>query len=170
MPGMKTTPLPENWREARRIRAWELYQQGWPQKQIAAALGVSGGAVSLWVATGRESGVEALRNKPHPGAKPKLTAEQRAQLPELLQRGAPAFGFIGDVWTQARIAAVIKREFGVTYHPDHIGRLLRSIGWSFQKPIERASERDEASIERWREEKWPEIKKKPKTKSERLSG
>lgn len=82
-----------------------------------------------------------LRNKPRPGAKPKLTAPQRAQLPELLARGAPAFSFIGDMWNQERIVAVTKREFGVSYHHDHISRLLRSIGWSYKKPIERISTR-----------------------------
>jgi transposase len=47
---------------------------------------------------------------------------------DLLNQGAEAHGFVGDVWTQQRIAIVIKRIFGVSYHPDHIGRLLRSIG------------------------------------------
>ncbi len=65
---------------------------------------------------------------PAPGAPARLRAEQLAQLPALLVRGAPAFGFIGDVWTRARVAEVIKRQFGVTYHPDHVGRLLRAVG------------------------------------------
>src|SRR5262249_23698572 len=170
MLGMNISPQPTDWREGRRLRAWELYQQGWPQKQIAAALGVSAGAISQWVARGRAGGVEALRNQPRLGAIPKLTHEQRARLPELLLRGAPAFGFLCDVWTQARIASVIKREFGVSYHVDHIGRLLRSLGWSVQKPIERATERNDAVIERWRNQKWPEIKDTPKAKSGPSSG
>jgi transposase len=147
-----------------------LHEQGWPQKQIAEALGVSQGAVSQWIARGREGGADALRNRSHTGATPKLTQQQRDQLPTLLKRGAQAYGFVGDVWTQARIASLIKREFGVSYHVDHIGRLLRSIGWSVQKPIERASERNDAVIERWRTEKWPALKKKPSAKSEPSSG
>ncbi len=111
-----------------------------------------------------------MRNRSRPGAIPKLTEQQRDQLPDLLKRGAEAYGFVGDVWTQARIATVIKREFGVSYHPDHIGRLLRAIGWSVQKPIERATERNDAAIERWRTEKWPAIKKKPKRRAEPSSG
>jgi transposase len=170
MLGMSLSPQPSDWREGRRLRAWELYQQGWPQKQIAAALGVSAGAVSQWIARARADGVEALRKQPRPGATPKLTQQQRVRLPELLRRGAEAYGFVGDVWTQQRIAIVIKREFGVSYHPDHIGRLLRAIGWSVHKPIERASERNDAAIERWRSEKWPEIKKKPNARTEPWSG
>jgi transposase len=170
MLGMSKPPQPNDWREGRRLRARELFQQGWPQKQIAAALGVTPGAVSQWIARGKKGGVDALRNQPRSGATPKLTEQQRKRLPELLLRGAEAYGFLGDVWTQKRIAALIKREFGVSYHPDHIGRLLHAIGWSVQKPTLRASERNEAAIERWRTEKWPAIKKKPKAKAERSSG
>src|SRR5215208_5979269 len=116
MPVMKTTLQPTDWREGRRLRAWDLHQQGWQQKQIAIALGVSQGAVSQWIARGRAGGRDALRNRSHPGATPKLTHQQRARLPDLLLQGAQAYGFVGDIWTQARIAAVIKREFGVSYH------------------------------------------------------
>jgi len=170
MPVMKTTLQPTDWREGRRLRAWDLHQQGWSQKQIAIALGVTQGAVSQWIARGRAGGAVGLRNRSHPGATPKLTQEQRERLPDLLKRGAEAYGFVGDVWTQARIASVIKREFDVRYHPDHIGRLLHAIGWSVQKPIERATERNDAAIERWCSEKWPAIKKKPKTRIVRSSG
>lgn len=170
MPVMKTTPQPTDWREGRRLRAWDLHQQGWSQKQIAVALGVTQGAVSQWIARGRAGGAVALRNRSHPGATPKLTQEQRERLPDLLKRGAEAYGFVGDVWTQARIASIIKREFGVRYHSDHIGRLLHAIGWSVQKPTLRATERNDAAIERWRSEKWPAIKKKPNTRAVRSSG
>ena len=170
MPVMNTTPQPTDWREGRRLRAGALPQQGWSQKQIAVALGVTQGAVSQWIARGRAGGTVALRNRSRKGATPKLTQEQRERLPDLLKCGAEAYGFVGDVWTQARIASVIKREFGVSYHVDHIGRLLRSIGWSVQKPIERATERNDAAIERWRTEKWPALKKRPKTRTAHSSG
>jgi transposase len=170
MLAMSKSPQPTDWREGRRLRAWELYQEGWPQKQIAAALGVSAGAVSQWIARGTAGGLQALRNRPRSGAIPKLSQHQRHQLPGILRRGAQAYGFVGDVWTQERITVVIKREFGVSYHPDHIGRLLRAIGWSVQKPVERASERNDAAIERWRSEKWPALKKKPNAKAEPWSG
>ncbi len=167
---MKPTVQPKDWREGRRLRAWELHQQGWKQKDIAAALGVTQGAVSQWMRRGRAGGVAALRTRTSPGAPPRLTSDQLALLPVLLARGAPTFGFIGDVWTRARVADVIKREFGVAYHPDHIGRLLRAVGWSVQKPVERATQRDEAAIAAWREERWPVIKKKRSRKTAPASG
>ena len=149
-----------DWREWRRLRAAELHEEGWTGREIAAALGVSEGAVSQWLKRLRTGGKEALRAQPPPGPTPRLTEEQRMQLPWLLERGAEAFGFLGDVWTTKRVAAVIEQEYGVRYHPDHVGRLLREAGWSVQKPVTRATQRDEAAIKAWYEERWPEVKKK----------
>src|SRR5258708_2644758 len=103
----KSTP-PNNWREGRRMRAWELHEQGWKQKDIAAALGVTEGAVSQWLKKAREQGMEALRHQPAPGATPKLSPEQRAQLPALLAKGAEAFGFRGQVWTTPRVSQIMR--------------------------------------------------------------
>lgn len=133
-------------KEYRRFRAWELHQEkGWSQRQIAEALGVTQGAVSQWLKRAREGGVEALRRRKAPGAQPRLTAAQKAQLPRLLKRG--------------RVAQVIKSEFGVIYTPRHVGRILDDLNRSLQKPVIRASQRDEEAIQRWTEERWPEIQK-----------
>src|SRR5258708_3854257 len=111
-------PKKADWREERRKRAWVLKQQGWPQKAIAAALGVSEGAVSQWLKRAREEGgVQALSRRPPPGMTARLSAPQRAQLPALLTRGAEAYGFRGDVWTAKRVAQLLVDTFGVRYHP-----------------------------------------------------
>jgi transposase len=161
---------PQEWCEGRRLRAWALKQQGWSQQAIAKALGVTPGAVSQWMRRGREGGIDALRRRPLPGATPKLTGEQRAQLPVLLAQGAEAFGFRGDVSTAKRVTTVIRREFGVRYHPNHVGKLLRAAGWSVQKPIARASQRNEDVIEAWRTERWPTLKKGPTGRAGLSSG
>ena len=169
MPTKKGRP-PRDWREGRRLRALELHEQGWTGKAIAAALGVSQSAVSQWLKRGREGGTEALRAQPPPGRVPRLTAEQRAELPHLLAHGAEAFGFVGEVWTSKRVAAVIADEFGVHYHPDHVGRLLRTAGWSPQQPTRRATQRDEAAIEHWATEQWPALQAKPRRRAAPSSG
>ncbi len=161
---------PVDWREGRRLRAWELLQQGWKQKDIATALGVTQGAVSQWLRRGRDGGVPALRRRTPPGSSPRLTVEQRTQLVAALAQGAPAFGFIGEVWTTKRIAAIIKELFGVSYHPAHVSRLVRALGQSVQLPVTQATQRDEAAIAAWHAERWPALKKRPKQKGERLSG
>ena len=150
-----------DWREGRRLRAFELKKRGWKQAQIADALGVSEGAVSQWMKRAREEGVEGLRHKPPPGATPRLSEQERAKLPELLERGAEAHGFRGEVWTCERVAIVIRREFGVSYHPAHVSRLLKALRQSLQKPQRRAEQRDEEAIERWKEQRWPSLKKGP---------
>lgn len=152
---------PTDWREGRRKRAWGLHAQGWNQIKIAQALGVTQGAVSQWLKAARAGGgEEALRRRPAPGTTPKLTLEQRAELPELLKRGAEYFGFVGEVWTGKRVVQVIENHFGVRYHPEYIPRLLRSIGWSLQKPMRRAIQRNEEKVERWKQEEWPALKKR----------
>jgi transposase len=148
-----------DWREGRRLRAYELKQQGWKQTQIADALGVTEGAVSQWMKRAREEGVEGLRHKPPPGATPRLSEQERTKLPELLAQGAEAYGFRGDVWTCERVAKVIRKEFGVSYHPAHVSRLLKALRQSLQKPQRRANQRDEEAIERWKEKRWPQLKK-----------
>ena len=78
---------PKTWREGRRLRAWELFDRGWSQRQIAQALGVSEGAVSQWLAHARQAGVTALRSRPHPGPQPRLSPEQAARVRDLLRQG-----------------------------------------------------------------------------------
>ena len=163
-------PKKADWREERRKRAWKLKEAGWRQKDSAVALGVSEGAVSQWLTRGRAGGLEALKAHPPKGVTPRLSAEQKAQIPELLAKGAEAYGFRGEVWTASRVAVVIERIFGVRYHRDHVGRMLREAGWSRQQPIERATQRNEAAIKEWSEERWPDSKKKPSRTKQPSSG
>src|SRR5215207_1175772 len=155
-----------DWREGRRLRAFEFKQQGWSQQRIAEALGVSKGALSQWMKRVRDGGgAQALKRRPAPGARPRLSDEQRAKVPELLERGAEAHGFRGDVWTCERVATVIRKEFGISYHPAHVSRLLKALRQSLQKPQRRANQRDEEAIERWKEERWPSLKQGRKRKA-----
>ena len=103
-------PTPTTWKAARRLHAWRLKEKGWPQRQIADALGVSEGAVSQWRTRAHEEGPAALRHRPPPGAPRRLSAEPLARLPALLPRGPEAYGFRGERWTRGRIAAVIQLE------------------------------------------------------------
>src|SRR5947209_8921924 len=85
---------------------------------------------------------------------------QKGLIPEFLWHGAEAYGFRGQVWTCARIARVIEEEFGVRYHKDHVGRLLKDLHWTPQQPIKRAFQRDDEAIQRWRDETWPELRRR----------
>jgi len=151
---------PGDWREWRRFRALQLKQQGWYQRHIAAALGVSEDAVSRWLLRARDGGPDALRSRTSPGRPPKLSAAQKRLIPDFLWHGAEAYGFRGEVWTCARVAQVIEEEFGVRYHKGHVGRLLAELHWTPQVPIRRAIQRDEEAIRRWRAEVWPELRRR----------
>ena len=88
-----------------------------------------------------------------------MSEEQRARLRGLMAQGVKAYGFRGEVWTCERVAEVIRKEFGVSYHPAHVSRLVTAFGLSLQKPIRRANRRDEEAIKRWKQGRWSELKK-----------
>src|SRR4051794_7489091 len=157
-----------DWKEWRRMRALTLHQESWSQRAIAEALGVSEPAVSQWLAAARLGGPDALRSHPPAGRLSKLTADQKWLIPEFLWHGPEAYGFQGQVWTCARIAKVIAEEFGVAYHRDHVGRLLKELKWTPQVPIRRAIQRDELAIQHWRYGVWPELRRRARLERRRL--
>ena len=135
------------------------------------AVGTSRASVTRWRQAYEDDGQEALKAKPHPGRRRRLTAKQRERLARLLLQGASKQGYSTDLWTLARVAEVIAVNFGVEYHPGHVWYVLRSMRWSSQKPERRARERDEQAIATWRQQDWPRIKKRSKNRPKyRVSG
>jgi transposase len=166
---METThPIPPECLEWRRYRALDLNRRGWLQRDIAESLDVSEAAVSQWLARVRDLGPAALRARPVPGHPTKLAPDQRRSIPEFLWHGPEAYGFRGQVWTCARVARVIEWEFGVRYHKDHVGRLLKDLRWTPQQPIRRATQRDDEAIRRWRDEVWPELRRRARSERRAL--
>jgi transposase len=146
-----------------------LSQRGWSQTRIADALGVTVSAVSQWLKRARTQDVSALHHRLPSGRPTKLTAEQRAQLLTLLDQGSQAFGFPDNLWTTKRVAWLIQQHFGVSYHPAHVSRLLRALGWTPQVPDVEASQRDAEAIAEWTETRLPALQKRPKRKDARSS-
>jgi transposase len=144
--------------EQRRLEAAHMFAHGASQAEVARTFGVSAQAASVWYRRWRQGGEPALRAAGRAGRRPRLSAAELEAVAEALGKGPEAFGFDTDLWTLARIAQVIERLTGVRYHPGHVWRLLRRLGWSPQRPARRAAERDEAEIARWRAEEWPRIK------------
>lgn len=146
--------------ERRRQRAISLLEKGHPPVDVARMLAVDRRSVRRWKAAHRKRGAKGIEARPTPGRPPKLDLRGRKRLERRLLQGARAAGYESDLWTCPRIAELIAEEFGVRYHPDHIGRLLRVLGWSPQRPQRRALERNEERIRGWVREDWPRIKKK----------
>lgn len=146
------------YREKRRLRAGELFEQGTANVLIAEALGVSGSAVSMWRGLWEEGGVQALRSLGRPGYPCLLTEDQVQVLVTELDRGAVAHGFENERWTLARVNEVIDRLFGVCFADDSgVWRLLKRIGWSAHRAGRRSAARDPEAIAGFREVTWPSI-------------
>ena len=148
--------------EARRLKAWKLLRDGVAPVDVARRVGVDRRSVRRWRAEGERGGHRALAARPTPGRPPRLDGRQRGKLVACLLEGAEVSGFATDLWTCPRVAELIQRRFRVRYHVDHIGRLLRGLGFSPQKPERRARERDEGAIQGWVREEWPRVKKTPR--------
>ena len=161
MPTVPRRPAAQQERDrlqARRLRAAALFAAGVTQAEIARQLEVSAQAVSVWHARWKEGGTEALRSRGPSGPAPRLSDAQLVTVEQALLDGAGANGFVGELWTLDRIAVVIERLSGVQHHPAHVWALLRHrLGWSVQRPRRRAVERDQAAIDRWVKEDWPQI-------------
>jgi transposase len=132
--------------QRRRLRAVELVEQGESPEDVARFLGCGRSSVYTWLKLARES-LGKLAARPHPGRTPRLDDGQLKELEGLLLQGAVAHGWRTELWTAARAAELIDRHFGVSFHPEHVRKILkRRLRWSSQKPQRRARERDEAAI------------------------
>jgi transposase len=145
----------------RRLRAAELFAEGQRPAQVAEQLQVSVQSASLWHHRWLKEGVEGLTGAGRAGRLPRLSAEQIQAVESALLAGPREHGFRNELWTLSRVAEVISRLTGVSYHPGHVWRILRRLGWTRQKPSRWAAERDPEKVEAWVKERWPELKRGP---------
>ena len=152
--------------EHRRKQAGRLFAAG---KMIPAAIArhlkVSRQSVSRWYREWERGGVRALKGAGRAGRKPRLTDADLRRIERGLKQGPEALGYSTSLWTAQRAAVLITEVCGVRFHPGHVWRLLGQLGWSCQRPAGRALERDEAAIRRWKQQRWPVLKKKPSSKA-----
>ena len=155
--------------ERRRLQAAKLLREGVPQAEVARQVGVHRQSVSRWDQQLQQGGVRALKKAGRAGRKPHLRPEDLRRIERGLKRGPEALGYGTSLWTCWRVAHLIEHECGVKYHPSQAWRILRQLGWSCQRPTGRALERNEEKIRHWKRERWPELKKRPKTRAARSS-
>ena len=153
--------------ERRRMQAAKLLHRGLSQAEVARRAQVSRESVRRWwnqmVIHGSTQG---LRKAGRAGRKPHLQSAELDKLEAILRAGPEKAGFQNGLWTLDRIAQVIRDEFQVEYHSGHVWWILKKkLGWSCQRPVGRARERNEAAIRDWKENLWPALKKKPKKRA-----
>lgn len=153
--------------EERRLAGARMLKRKVAQADVARELGVSRQSVSDWARqlTAVNGAIGKLKAKPL-GRPKRLDAQQCERLSRLLLAGALQAGFATELWTVKRVRAVVQREFGVAYSQSGCWELLRSLGFSPQKPEKRATQRDEQAILAWKRKTWPGLKKKPAARAE----
>src|ERR1700728_1455366 len=147
--------------EQRRLKAAKLLQRGVSQAAVARQLGVGRSSVNRWAQQLEQRGRAGLKKAGRAGRKPRLQDAELAALETALKHGAQALGYETNLLTAPRVARLIEQLYGVRYHPAHVWRILGRLGWSCQRPVGRALERDEPAIKRWKRYRWAQLKKKP---------
>lgn len=147
--------------EKRRLKAAKLFDQGKSPSEVARLLQVRRQSAHAWLQRWKQGGAAALRSRGAAGPKTKLSAEQREEIAAVLVEGPQAHGYVTAVWSLPRVAKLIAQRTGRHYHPGHVWKLLRGLGFRCQQPTRRAIERDEPAIARWQKVDWPRLKKKP---------
>ena len=155
--------------EQRRFQAVKLFGKSLNNSEIGRRLKVSNQTVSRWRKEYEQGGGVALRSAGRAGRLPFLRDADKTRLVELLHQGPERLGYETPLWTCERVAHLIEKNFEVDYHPGHVWRILGQLRWSVQQPVGRALERNEARIEDRQQRRWPEIKKKPRTRGARSS-
>jgi transposase len=147
------------------MRAAGLLAKGLSQSEVARRVGAHRQSVSKWAAELHATGRAGLKQAGRAGRKPRLSREQINQIERGLKGGPQALGYETSLWTANRVVHLIERACGVHYHPGHVWKILRQLGWSCQRPAGRALERDEQAIQRWKKTRWPALKKRPKSRA-----
>jgi transposase len=155
--------------EARRMTAAKLLRAGLSEAEVARRVGVHRQSVNRWAHGLQTAGVRALKKAGRAGRKPQLTAQDLRRIERGLKRGPEELGYEAGLWTTARVGELIVLETGVRFSPSHVWNVLRGLGWSCQRPVGRALERDEKAIVRWKKVRWPQLKKKPAARATRSS-
>jgi len=142
--------------ERRRRRAVELVEQGESPTVVARILGVRTPSIHRWRRMAQNP--HGLDARPIPGPTPRLSNYQLRQLERLLRQGANKHGWPNQLWTADRVARLIQQRFGVSFHPEHVRKILkRRLGWTSQKPKRKARERNDKEVERWKADELPRI-------------
>ncbi len=151
-------PLSPSDLAARRRRAGRLFARGLSQAEVARRCEVSRTTTMRWYRAFAAHGVAGLASKGPRGPKPRLRAADLRQVERILLRNALAAGYRTDLWTLPRVTEVIAKATGERYHPGHVWRILRRLGWSPQRPTTRAKEKNEKAVQGWIRSSWPRIK------------
>lgn len=142
-----------------RLKAAKLFKKKELQADIARKFKVTPAAVNYWHKAWEKQGVKGLKSKGHPGFESKLTDEKRILFKKAILKGPEAYGYQTNLWTLSRLAEVMKKATGIKFKHNRTWQIVRSLGFTSQKPEVRAKQRDEKAIKEWKEKRLPDLKK-----------
>jgi transposase len=130
---------------------------------VASGLGINRRTIYRWLSSYHYGGEAALKAKPIPGKPPKLDGQQLQNLARIIREKNPLqMKFEYALWTLAMVRKLIRQEFDVRLSEVSVGRILKRLGFTPQRPLYRAWQQDPVLVERWREEEFPAIEKRAK--------
>jgi transposase len=145
--------------EEERLLAVQLMERGQSPETVAEILGVSRSSVFDWQKKYREGGLAALSTKFASGRPTVLSDKQMMTLYSLIAGKDPrqySFGFA--LWTRKLVADLIEQKFGTRLSLPTIGRILKKLGMSAQRPLYRAYQQDPEKVRIWKQETYPAIR------------
>ena len=151
--------------EQRRIEALKILSDSsnkLSQIQIAAQIGVTPAAISNWKKRSEHGRLGAMKITGRPK---RLDISQLEQIKAMILESPKEYGYQRLGWTTTLVADLIKQKFKISYHPDHVGKILHQLELSVQKPKVRGIKRDEVAIQKWIQETYPELKKNGRKKA-----
>jgi len=143
-----------------RIRAVQRVEEGESPEAIVSALGFSRSCIYDWIAKYREGGIEALRAKPLSGRPSKLKGKQLEWIYRTVVGKNPLqLKFEFALWTCGMVRELIREKYNVRLSEVSVGRLLKKLGLSPQRPLRRAYQKDPVLVDQWREVAYPQIRR-----------
>jgi transposase len=133
-------------------------QAGESPEIVATGLGINRRTIYRWLSAYHYGGDDALAAKPIPGAPPKLDSKAMARLSRIVRDKTPQqFKFEYALWTLALIRELISRQFNVRLTEVSVGRLMKRLGFSPQRPLYRAWQQNPELVQSWQETVYPKI-------------
>jgi transposase len=150
-------------KEALRIRVVAQIREGASPEELARVLDINPRTIYRWLERFHYGGEEALKTRPKPGRPSKLDSSQMAWIARTVRDKNPLqLKFPYALWTLAMIRELIRKQFNVKLTEVSVGRIMRTLGFTPQKPLHRAYQQDPVLVEKWRKEDYPKIQKRAK--------
>jgi transposase len=143
-----------------RQRVIRAVTEGMSQTEAARVFGVSRQSVNAWHQRWRQGGRRALRSRPRGRPRQsRLQPHQAATVVRLITDRCPdQVKLPFALWTREAVRDLIAQRCGVRLSVWTVGRYLRRWGFTPQKPLRRAYERDPVAVQRWLAQEYPAIR------------